>query len=185
MSDNIFQKFHYNSIEIERLKEALKSDLLLAEKTYATPSEIPLGYGYTTLFNINTPKLLAKVKAAAPNLNKIIESKINLGEYFFGKKIEDFKLIRIFSNILLTGGVIEKHHHGSFDKDAFLIMIYYLYSESDSGNLILSNKNEDFIISLGSGDLIVHPGYIPHSVSLYKGNIPRLSLIYEYGLKFD
>jgi len=185
MYDKFYKKFNYSGEELEKLKDVLNQDFILSEKITNTAYEFPKGYGYTTLGINHIPLLLSKIKAAAPCINQLIEENIFLAEYFYGKKILSYKISRIFCNKFFKGCVVSKHKHGSIENNPLLVLALYIYSESDSGNLILHTEEQDIVIPLSPGDLVVHPGYIPHSVSEYKGNIPRLGLIYEYSLKFD
>ena len=179
MSKELFLKYQYDNLkDLELLENIVKPNLELAIEKKCIAKQIK-GNGYTTLGIVDQEDFIFNIKENLPNWQNFIDSKIELVEYFFDKKIKDFYLKKFFSNICFNGTTIDTHWHGSKDKPV-LVFVFYIYSEPDSGNLILQNDSDQVIISSIRGDLIIHPGYIPHSVSEYKGNIPRLSLISEF-----
>lgn len=115
-------------------------------------------------------------------------------ECSYHKDLEPY-VFQLWANKTPQGGYIDSHLHGNMPFTAVL----YVDANPQQGNLILENPlemvlmtqpispeinypiGEEIIVS--SGDLVMFPGYIRHSVKPNTTDIPRLILGFNIGCK--
>lgn len=109
-------------------------------------------------------------------------------------ELEPF-VFQMWANKTPAGGYIDSHLHGNMPLTAVL----YVEASPAQGNLIVENPMEMVLmtqpigpdikypigeeISVSSGDLIIFPGYIRHSVKANTTDIPRLILGFNIGCR--
>lgn len=112
--------------------------------------------------------------------------------YYAG--LEPF-VFQMWANKTPRGGYIDSHLHGNMPFTAVL----YVDASPEQGNLIVENPLEMILmtqpigpnikyplgeeISVSSGDLIIFPGYLRHSVKPNNTDRPRLILGFNIGCK--
>lgn len=113
-------------------------------------------------------------------------------EMEYHKELEPF-VFQMWANKTPRGGYIDSHLHGNMPFTAVL----YVDASSEQGNLLIENPLEMILmtqpispdikypmaeeISVKSGDLIMFPGYIRHSVKPNNTDKPRLILGFNIG----
>lgn len=104
-------------------------------------------------------------------------------------------LFQLWANQTPKGGYIESHLHGNMPFTGIL----YVDASPAQGNLVLENPLEMILmnqpigpntkypigeeIEIGTGDLIMFPGFIRHSVRINNLESPRLILAFNIGSK--
>jgi uncharacterized protein (TIGR02466 family) len=112
----------------------------------------------------------------------------------YHKDLEPF-VFQLWANKTPKGGYIDSHLHGNMPFTAVL----YVDASPDQGNLIIENPLEMVLmtqpispdikyplgeeIAVSSGDLVMFPGYIRHSVKPNNSNKPRLILGFNIGCR--
>jgi len=98
--------------------------------------------------------------------------KLNMGKAITGLIGDAWKYAGLWSNRLVTGGFHVKHTH---HKGWMSGVCYLDVPQSDSGKLQFDTET----IEPKTGDLVVFPSDLPHSVSVYEGSLPRLSIAFD------
>jgi uncharacterized protein (TIGR02466 family) len=109
-------------------------------------------------------------------------------------KLEPF-VFQMWANSTPTGGYVDSHLHGNMPFSAVL----YVDASPEQGNLFIENPMEMVLmnqpigpdvkyplgeeISVSSGDLLIFPGYIRHSVKPNNTNKDRLILGFNLACK--
>jgi len=104
-------------------------------------------------------------------------------------------VFQVWANKTPKGGYIDSHLHGNMPFTA----VMYIDASPEQGNLFLENPLETVLmtqpispnikypigqeISVRSGDLIMFPGYLRHSVKANLSETPRLILGFNIGCK--
>lgn len=104
-------------------------------------------------------------------------------------------VIQMWANTTPKGGWVQSHLHGSMPFTAVL----YVDASPEQGNLFLENPLELVLmtqpvgpdtkypmgeeIEVNSGDLIIFPAYLRHSVKVNTTDCPRLMLAFNLGCK--
>lgn len=115
-------------------------------------------------------------------------------ECSYHEELEPY-VFQLWANKTPQGGYIDSHLHGNMPFTAVL----YVDASPQQGNLILENPLEMVLmtqpispdieypigeeITVSSGDLVMFPGYIRHSVKPNTTNTPRLILGFNIGCK--
>ena len=95
----------------------------------------------------------------------------NAAEEFFQKQYKNIYWSRVWSNKMYKNSSVKWHVHGGAD----LVAVFYLNVPDNGAKLI--TKNSEFVTQ--TGDLVIHEGFLEHSVSEHLVEEPRIVIIFE------
>lgn len=90
---------------------------------------------------------------------------------FYNQEVDDINFVRVWSNKMYENSSGAWHTHYSAD----VVGIFYLNVPDNGAYLITETEN----IMTTNGDLVMHKGDLPHSVSEHKSDEPRIVLVFD------
>lgn len=154
--------FDVNNNILEKFKELKENDF--KEKTHLFNGR----YENIYLKANKIPGLDVIVNAAQKSAAKIL-------------KVEKEKLVFGFwLNAMASGDVTTAHTHD--DDDELLSCVYYIRVPENSGDLIITENNNQTIIKAEEGMFVFFSPQILHEVSENKSQHIRLSIAFNFGL---
>lgn len=175
-------------VDVDSVADYFKSKLALYGQT-----NVPESYG-NTRSTVGDYGLILPFNIFFPNLYKWIHS---CAKSFCVDNNHEFKtlsVVRFWINEMFNGSEAKVHIHSN--PQVVCVIIFYLYAEKTSGNLLILNEYDGSTQNLSliekipekhkqyipveTGDLIIHDPMIAHAVTTWKGDKPRLSLIMEF-----
>lgn len=189
----VVYKNFYNGVDI--LKESLFSKLDSVFRSTENNNNAFMRQG--TLCSYHTASdLHIKYQEETRSVVNFVEqcAKEYWEECCYHKGLEPY-VFQLWANKTPRGGYIDSHLHGNMPFTAVL----YVDASPEQGNLILENPLEMVLmtqpispdikypigeeITVSSGDLVMFPGYIRHSVKPNTTDTPRLILGFNIGCK--
>ncbi len=177
LKDNLFPKLRNVFLETEKNNNAFMRDGTLC--SYETNSYLHLD------FPDETKEVVDFVESMAKEYWKECSYHSELHPY----------VMQMWANETPNGGWIQGHLHGSMPFTAVL----YVDATPEQGNLFLENPLDMILMSqpispdvkypmgqeieVNTGDVIMFPGFLKHSVKPNTTNIPRLVLAFNFASK--
>lgn len=172
---------------IEKLKELINKDLIIAS-TSSNPQEAR-GKGYSTFTLMNLKEFRQLLEFLSPSINKHLQQ--------LGLPINK-KLLRAWANRVEKNckGVIHKHNSKVWTEQTY-VLILYLSTPAGSGDLTLIHpkynmldvmlaspdvipESDKFRIKVSEGMCVMHDGELLHAVSETTSDEPRDCIVLEF-----
>jgi uncharacterized protein (TIGR02466 family) len=188
----IYKNFYSKS---EELKDRLFSKLDLVFEDSEKNNNVFMRQGTLCSYHTNS-YLHTQFLEETQEVVKFVEdcAKEYWNEMAYHKELEPF-VFQMWANKTPRDGYIDSHLHGNMPFTAVL----YVDASPEQGNLLIENPLEMILmtqpispdikypigeeISVKSGDLIMFPGYIRHSVKPNNTDKPRLILGFNIGCR--